>query len=92
MGAKLRGGARKKRGGKISAALPIPSLKREYETRCKELILWALDRYGGSKAAAAELLGVNRTTLVQWLKLHAPEHVKKQVVAAEIGEANAPGL
>ena len=44
------------------------SFKQAVEEYEKELILKALEHTGGNKNKAAELLGLNRTTLVEKIK------------------------
>jgi len=58
-----------------NAAVPIPELRKEYEARCREIIFSTLDKHGGVKNRAAIELGMNRTTLIEWLRVHAPERV-----------------
>lgn len=53
----------------------IPALRQEYEKRCMELVLTALASTHGDKSKAAKLLGVYRTTLIEYLKKHRPDLV-----------------
>lgn len=56
-------------------AMIIPYLKAEYETKCFHEIMRALNLTDGNKQAAADILGIKRTTLTQWLIRHAPQAI-----------------
>lgn len=73
--------------GGVQAHLPASgidfnSLIEEFEN---QLIMQALDRTKGNKKAAAELLNLNRTTLVEKIKkkglLNSPEHESRELNA-----------
>lgn len=55
----------------------IPTLRKRYEDRSKKLIIKTMKKYDGNKQATADALGINRTTLVEWCKAHAPELINK---------------
>lgn len=56
---------------------PIPELKEQFEKECMLRILEALALHKGNKAKAAKTLGVNRTTLVEFLRRKRPDLLKK---------------
>lgn len=53
----------------------LPELRAEYAKQVKARILLALEETWNNKAHAAEKLGINRTTLVEWCKKEAPHLV-----------------
>lgn len=55
----------------------LPVLRKRYEAASKRMIIRALAQFKGNKQAAADHLGINRTTLVMWCKAHAPELINK---------------
>lgn len=55
----------------------LPQLRQRYEDASRRMIIRALKKFQGNKQAAADHLGVNRTTLVMWCKAHAPELINK---------------
>lgn len=59
------------------AGIPIPELRAQFEARVKEAVYGALVDAHGNKSEAARALGINRTTLVQWLCLNLPELVNR---------------
>jgi transcriptional regulator with PAS, ATPase and Fis domain len=55
----------------------IASVRKEYEAKCREIILGTLQKNFGNKQKTANELGINRTTLVEWCKRHEPRLVGK---------------
>lgn len=55
----------------------LPELRKRYEQASKRMIVRSLKKFNGNKQAAADHLGINRTTLVMWCKAHAPELINK---------------
>ena len=51
----------------------VPELKKEYEARIKVEVEKALYASGGLVSGAARKLGVQRTTLMMYLRTRAPE-------------------
>src|SRR5262249_55740199 len=56
---------------------PVAALKAEVMDRQKERIRRALEQAGGNQARAAELLGVSRRTLINWLDAHGMPRPRK---------------
>ena len=54
--------------------IDLPTFIREIEERC---IMAALERTNGNKKAAADLLGLGRTTLVEKLRRHREHRLRK---------------
>lgn len=52
-------------------------LKERHRKEEKNLIFGALEMNQYVKQKAADFLGMNRTTLVEWCKAHAPELINK---------------
>lgn len=51
----------------------VPELKKEYEARIKVEVEKALQASGGMISGAAKRLGVQRTTLMMYLRTRAPD-------------------
>jgi two-component system response regulator AtoC len=60
-----------------SAQDPVAALKAEVMDRQKERLRHALEQAGGNQARAAELLGVSRRTLINWLDAHGMPRPRK---------------
>lgn len=57
---------------------PLPALREEYESHCMVLVMNAIMKHRYNKAAAAKELGINRTTLQNYLKKNRPELIVKR--------------
>lgn len=55
----------------------IPELRKRYEELSKKIIIRTLNKFEGNKQKTATALGLNRTTLVEWCRQHAPELINK---------------
>lgn len=59
-----------------NVSMIIPYLKAEYDKKCYDIIRKTLELTNGNKREAADILGVERTTLTMWVGRHAPEFIR----------------
>lgn len=56
----------------------LEKIRAKYEEECWDLIMSTLKKHDYVKNKAAEELGINRTTLVEWCRRHAPKLLEEK--------------